>query len=236
MSVDEFLGTRRDLVPIGKALIAISLLVYEQEGHLYRGNCNPSWLQVLSARLDAPVNEWGRNRLSIITFNYDRVVEYFLHSSLVYRFHISNDEATALLRSAVRVLHLHGQLGNFHGLGDGEPRQFGPQLTAPLIKIAAEGIRIIHEGDPESAAFVEARGLLSSAHEVVFMGFGYGVTNMSRLQLGTILHGKRVLGSSIKMNQVERAQATARAGSHLRLAVRHESLTDFLRENTVLAG
>jgi len=236
MSVDEFLATRPDLVNLGKAVIAASLMPFEQDGYVYNSKVMPSWLQVLCQRLNAKSAEWESNRLSIVTFNYDRVVEYALVTSLISRFNLSEEAAAEFLKKTVKIIHVHGQMGSLHGIGEGSPRAFNSNVTAHLLKIAAEGIKIVHEGKDGDTAFVTAREFLAAATEIVLMGFGYGETNMNRLRLMSIAKTKTIIGSSIGMTPRERVVAKRIAENNLALDDESQNLTMFLRSQPVLGN
>ena len=76
-SVDAFLEWRPDFLAIGKLAIAYCLLPFEDESKLFTppGNRGGDWYQYLSVKLNASFEDFGSNKLSIITFNYDRSLE-----------------------------------------------------------------------------------------------------------------------------------------------------------------
>jgi hypothetical protein len=233
LSVDEFLATRPDLVGIGKGAIACALIPFEQWDQVNTLD-GAGWLQILATRMVASPETWHQNRLSIVTFNYDRVVEYFLCSALASRFRLTNAAALELMNRTVRIIHVHGKLGEFGHRDSDKHRTFESAVTASRVFVGAAGIKIIHEGAPGDQEFVEARQLISQAAEVVFMGFGYGRTNVERLKLDETLIGKSVLGSSVGMTARQRENANKAAGGHLALDPRGFGLSEFLNEHAVL--
>ncbi len=237
LSVDVFLANRPDLVPIGKALIAASLIPYELPHGVLRNGPRPSWLQILLERLPESPSEWPKCGLSIVTFNYDRVIEYFLFTALVNGHRQSVDEATNILRN-IDIVHVHGALGAFPGLGDSaDTRPFDSGVSAGSVHMAAKGIKIIHEGRDDDEGVVLARELIEAAYEVVFLGFGYGAVNMRRLGIPKSTKDKRLRGSAIGMTPREIAIATKRfAGAPLDFQpdASAPSLTAFLRNSGAL--
>src|SRR5688572_25502296 len=67
-SVDRLLEHRADLVQIGKAAIAWTLNQLENPGKLHGGG----WYPHLFKHLDCGADSFHDNRLSVVTFNYDR--------------------------------------------------------------------------------------------------------------------------------------------------------------------
>lgn len=92
-SVDAFLEYRGDFVDIGKAAIACELLPFEKTGRLFgdwiKKRANPdnkegNWYDYLFEVFADGVSfdTFDRNKLSIITFNYDRSIEHYLFTCL----------------------------------------------------------------------------------------------------------------------------------------------------------
>src|ERR1700742_4305796 len=90
-SVDAFLEHRTEFLPIGKAATAAILVGYEHPWHLFRYD-NNNWLRYLYNNLNTSFDDFGSNRLAIVTFNYDRTVEHFFFTSLKNTYGRSDDE------------------------------------------------------------------------------------------------------------------------------------------------
>ena len=89
-SIDVFLRDNPDLAEVGKALIAVHLILLEQQKYLYSTQIDDHWVKYLVEILLrdwSPGNGMSFNRLKIITFNYDRSFEYMLYNAF---FHASN--------------------------------------------------------------------------------------------------------------------------------------------------
>src|SRR5687767_3207796 len=78
-SIDAFLEHRKDLVDLGKKLIALTLIPFENSASLFR--FQNSWLRYMFSKLNSSFDDFQNNQLSIITFNYDRCVEHFLFTA-----------------------------------------------------------------------------------------------------------------------------------------------------------
>ena len=70
-----------------------------------------------------------------------------------------------------------------------------------------ENIRILHEdiNDGPEGDFARAKGLLTDAEQIRFMGFGFGKTNIERLGLRT-MEPRRAKATCIGMTNRERAE------------------------------
>ena len=85
-SVDLFLENRKDFEEIGKLAIAATLIPYEDYKAFLPTN-KPRWYETLF-HLMVEGGRFEDNKLSVITFNYDRSLEAFLFLALqnLYRF------------------------------------------------------------------------------------------------------------------------------------------------------
>ncbi len=184
-SIDAYLEGKRKYERIGKLVIAYLLIKRESEDTLYHVESEADWYQHLieEMMLTESFDGFRNNKLSILTYNYDRSLEYYLFKML-QQFDKSDDECREAMEE-IPILHLHGQIGllpQLHGEGRGynDIDRYDPDK----LQLAAEGIRIVHEESlDEDLIFIKARKLLSEAHLVIFLGFGYLAKNVVRLTL-----------------------------------------------------
>jgi hypothetical protein len=73
-SVDAFLEHQPEFVEMGKAAIVSALVPYEQVNQpLMIGD----WYRYLFNEMNTSFEDFDKNKLSVITYNYDRSLEYF---------------------------------------------------------------------------------------------------------------------------------------------------------------
>jgi hypothetical protein len=191
-SIDAMLETRPTLMDAGKAFMARWLLQCERN---YRDRPHAvddairvrRWHEMLWGACDLrSLDAFRKTPLTLVTYNYDRLVEFSLVHSLRARFDAPLADCAAAL-DCIGPIHVHGQLGT---LPDFAPRN---DMTIPFgggaanfegdCITAARGIKIVHEPRPRDEPFVRARDAIKSADRVIFLGFGYGRTNVERLLL-----------------------------------------------------
>ncbi len=78
-TVDRFLAHHTDFVNVGKLAIASILIAREAASNLSPQKDN--WYGYLWSRLETDWDDFSKNKLKIITFNYDRSLEQFLLQS-----------------------------------------------------------------------------------------------------------------------------------------------------------
>lgn len=195
-SVDAFLENRgKEFMDIGKAAIAAELIPVENHKALMSRDRELWYEFFYSTPLSGGTIRAGI--LSVITFNYDRSFETYLHTAIKKSFGHDDDQAWAKL-AGIPIVHVYGQLGQLTGATRARP--YSPELNAESVKVATQGIKIMHEGEEDSDEFSRARALLQEAEEIAFLGFGYHEMNTSRLrtrQLGE----RRLHGTAFELGQ-----------------------------------
>ena len=88
LSIDRFLAFNPEFDDIGRFMIAAILLSCERTPHL-KGD----WYQILFNELTTEGPDIPVDLLSVVTFNYDRSLEWYLFRSFRAAFHFSDDEA-----------------------------------------------------------------------------------------------------------------------------------------------
>lgn len=197
-SVDAFLEHRREFVDIGKALMAIELIKYENKDALYPENGN--WYQFIYNKLNASYEEFHKNNIAVITFNYDRSFEYCLQTYIQNDYDKTASEAAEAL-SSVPIIHLHGLLGDLSENDGVGARVYSGITTPDTIDTCVDKIKIIFEEISEDDdEFNKARDLISEAEIVWFLGFGYDERNLIRLKIPQSLkRPQQVLGTTYNL-------------------------------------
>jgi hypothetical protein len=193
-SVDAFLEHRLEFLRVGKTASACALLPCEIEDRLFAGG-QQSWYEYFFNKLNARFDEFDKNSVSILTFNYDRSLEHYLITTLKNAYGKPLDECAAML-SSLPIVHLYGQLGELPTLGTGGIN-YGASLTPDTLLKSAKGIQIIHEDVTGKPQFQRAHNLLRDSERICFVGFGYDRINLSRLTGYKPSPNQEVFGSAM---------------------------------------
>ncbi|MDR3626838.1 MAG: SIR2 family protein [Ignavibacteriaceae bacterium] len=206
-SIDLFLNRHRSIPffsELGKKAIILSLLDSEKESLVYftrrnnAGNWYSSIFQYMLNGLENPdsYKQFGDNKITFITFNYDRSLEYYLHYSLSKNFSETlkdeNKEAYKEVINKINIIHVYGQLGplpwqnkmsaspisstRIESLGYGETT-----IDYDYLNLLTEYIQTIPEriSIPKGDPIWEA---LAYAEHIFFLGFSFGEENMNMLK------------------------------------------------------
>jgi len=210
-SIDTLLEYRTEFAEVGKAAIAYVMIPQEKDVVLSPRE-KQRWYEYLFQRMldQARVaDDFAKNQLAIVTFNYDRSLEFFLFQALRNMYNI--DEAkTVEIMKAIPIIHIYGKLGE-PSFMDSNGRRYGTPVNYDEIRKCVDGIKIISERDSHSSECQEARELLKHAERICFLGFSYDATNLKRI-LPSKVKG-RIYGTTYEMGNAEvlRAEELLRA-------------------------
>jgi hypothetical protein len=180
-SIDEFLEKNPDYIDLGKLLIVRCLKQYEDVEELFPAKKSGWYHYLASSLLTDDPNEIPNVPLTIISFNYDRSLEAYLHEVVANRYRMSRAEAWKIVKR-LKIIHPHGVLGAYPEIPYKKTEIEGSALLAKL----ASGIRVIHElGDAKPTAFCSpqfraANQALRNAERIFFLGFGFHEANLRR--------------------------------------------------------
>ena len=202
-SIDAFLEVRQEYEELGKAIIALWIANYENQSDLYNLENNENWYQYLFELIirGSDVGEFKKKRLSFVTFNYDRSLEFALFNAIKQSLPRKKDEEAYDVFQQVDIIHLHGKIGEpllSSSFGEVNGRAY-KQISSPReLMVAKDGIRIIYEDISKDPQFERAHKLMSEAQSIAFLGFSYHPTNVSRLGMKEILSSPKTLAGTAK--------------------------------------
>ena len=205
-SIDAFLETVPEFSEMGKFLLAKEIKRHENLNSLFPP-ANSGWYQHLFNSLldNNHPSGFASSRLSIITFNYDRSIEAYLHQSLMARFDMSTDDASDFLLQ-VSIVHVHGLLGPYPEI------PYASGCPTDMLYEISQQIKIIHEVEDQdegfcSVEFEQAHEILSESARIIFLGFGFHPDNVRRFQFFSSenLEGREVFATARGMGPVDLA-------------------------------
>jgi hypothetical protein len=151
------------------------------------------------------------DNVSVINFNYDRALEYFLVEALRTYYDLSEEDAERVLLN-LRILHPYGTVGPWHEGTDHLP--FGEVVPDPgnLLHLAKR-IRTYTETSQHAE---DVKKLVSNARTIIFLGFGYIEENLELLgpdqpSRSTV----KIYGTAYKISEHDRAIIEWRLGRFL---------------------
>lgn len=218
ISIDAFLSRRSEFVEIGKLAIA-GIICNHERTHSFPPINVDDWYSHLWNKLVFDVNaleDLKKNDIKIITFNYDRSLEFFLLTSIMNTFNVGFDVALQSL-SYLPIIHFYGQLGEL-SLIKNHPNShisYRSTLNSRALNIATKSIHIIPEARHDSDRHNLISEWFRTTHNICFLGFGFDKMNIARLGLketleshfGSEAHHLSVMASTLELTDAEVNQA-----------------------------
>ncbi len=200
-SLDAFVETRREFLGECKLAIAATLIPLEQDRILFETaktgpNETGDWYRYLSNRLHDNIGIGRKGRLTILTYNYDRSIEHYLHVTLCNALGLDELKSHTEMEG-LEIVHLHGSLGALpwqNNSGEVYSREYTSSCDFEAVKKAADQIKIIHENQDDTLEYLLALERLSQAERICFFGFGFHRTNVRRLTKNKWHHASKRFG------------------------------------------
>jgi hypothetical protein len=230
-SVDSFLEYRHEFLKIGKMAIARALIPFENESTLLDNKpSRNNWYEHLFSKMICSFEEFDKNKLSIVTFNYDRSIEHYLFMGMKNKYN-KNYEECANKCKKIPIVHLHGQLGYlpWQTIDSEKVRQYGENVSERFaVRQASNQIKIVSEKIDDDPEFNYAYQLIEKAEVVYFLGFGYNDDNLRRLRIKKKKSGQNILGSSYLLGDAEIGEIKTK-WKYLKLVDSKHDVLGFLR-------
>ncbi|MBN2211361.1 MAG: hypothetical protein JW709_08200 [Sedimentisphaerales bacterium] len=196
VSIDQFIEHRgEEYYDLGRQAIAIALLRLENETRLFRQDARVrfsnsdeshanSWYQFLWSRMIRPkfsFDDFDQNKISFITFNYDRSLEHFLFEALKWNSGKTNEECATKLEK-IDIVHVYGSLGPLPWQDKENGIPYQSQWHEAYRKSYAN-IDLMRSDNSLNNHFEKAHRLLAQAERIYILGFGFDPINLARLEL-----------------------------------------------------
>jgi len=203
-SIDLFLSRNPNYSDIGKIAIVMGILEAEEQSVFREDVEEPifDWYSYLFHRmtkdliLSDGIKGFGANKVSFVTFNYDRSLEHFFMESLVNSF----GEAGAVHLSELRkieIIHVYGKVDQLPWeISDKKtPTPYRGDYSYDMVERMAGNIKTIHEISNQKNEKIER--LIASANRNFFLGFGYAEENLHAIGIPKLLDGmQKIYGTA----------------------------------------
>lgn len=213
VSIDAFIHRFPDdlyISLVGKMLIALEIAKAERDSSMWPNNWNTlaqgvgtkllndhqtelinpddtwigSFFRILCDGVSDPT-KLGEN-ITIICFNYDRCIEYYLRRQIAAAYRIPLAEAHEIVMR-MNIIHPYGTLGeltlNDSGYGEGL-LSFGAEMDQNIrLEEIAKNIRTYTEQTHDITRTLKIHNAIGKSNVLVFLGFGFNNQNLDLLRV-----------------------------------------------------
>lgn len=196
-SIDNFIHNHRDNEKIalcGKLAIVRSILHAEKNSHLYFRHYELAKLPSIFINIEKTwykpffnlvTNGCDKNSLSkrfekitIISFNYDRCIEHFIYFALQNYYDISPADAASLVK-IIKIFHPYGCVGSLPWQNQIASIAFGSEPGPSQLLTLSEQIKTFtEETDQNSKEVNNIKASIADTDILVFLGFAFHKLNL----------------------------------------------------------
>lgn len=181
MPIDQYISQQNlstKFEKIAKHAIILGLLEYELESVL-EGN----WLEELFRQMTLDLHyqdgykEINNNKITFITFNYDRTIDHFLFKRIKEQYGV-NDSKSQTTLEGINTIHVYGKIANLLWQSYDPMLNYGGEGSRPIGDYSfelSENIDLIREENNvrELKTYRKIRKRLKNAERLYILGFGY---------------------------------------------------------------
>ena len=235
LSVDAFIERNPRYEGTGAMAIAHCLITYEDHERLFPKRGTDNLYQYIFQCLGADFPTFLDNRLSFITFNYDRSLEHYLYTALEYSNIGMNgvqlQQTLTRVMSGLKIVHVYGNIAPLPWQPGDPKRRYDTANDYGNTCMAAGYLRVMNSKRKGGQEIEVARNFLGDAERVCFLGFGYHKENIDLLGTEGNPWGRELYGTSLGLpvTEVERMESSLPGIQHAPM-----DALSFLREHRIL--
>ncbi len=234
---DLWIQENKEFKDLAKAAIAAALIPFERDEAIREPNHpRKHWYrflfqQMLGENADGGLGfQFSAHNLVILTFNYDRSLEYYFLNQLQKTY---GKQALAFWYD-LNIRHVYGLLGKPDFVGpDPNCRPFNPNVTKDAIRTCMNNMIMVTETRRPDDEYLLIKSF-READLVCFLGFGYAPQNINMLIPNRqILGNKAVYGSAYHLPEAKRREVTEQIPG-IRLCDWDQDVLTVLERNRIL--
>lgn len=214
VSIDALIHRHSDIEEVanmGKLLIALEISKAERESNMHRSQiethknvetwktADDTWIGSFARILFDGVTDYreiGKN-ISIICFNYDRCIEYYLIDAIASAFQVPISKAHEIVMG-MNIIHPYGTLGNLPN-SPAHPEagalEFGVNIFTEVdwLLLAKKNIRTYTQRTHDTKTVRAIHDAMEECRVLVFLGFGFNSQNLDLLRVVAPIQEKTYL-------------------------------------------
>jgi|LSQX01.1.fsa_nt_gb hypothetical protein len=205
-SIDIFIANNPEYADFSKSLIA--KIIGEREQKAMEKLFDESWLKYIWFKMiEGCLNIedfLNNNNAKFLTFNYDRMLEFFFSMSTMNFFNKETSGMNSVkIFETIPIVHVFGKVGNLPWEDSVKYRLYkdtpGEYLTWEEV---GKELRTIYE-TKENERHEEIIEMINDSDEIYFLGFGYNTFNLELLDIDNWADKKYISGSRYEISRSE---------------------------------
>lgn len=208
ITIDEFITINKEEEDLGKKIIAFQILSSELSSQFNEKTVEKEsdWYKYLWKELRVGVIPLGkiedflRNKVSFITFNYDRSLEYYLYKSLFNAYGSKKD--VAIILNQIPIIHINGKLNNLYWENQELFKEYKQDFSYNELITCSKNLNVLY--DRRENGNKKAIELINNANQVFILGFGFADENLKSIGLPESFNNhQKIYCTAYKLTQNE---------------------------------
>lgn len=208
-SIDLFLARNRQFAEIGKKAIVFSILEAEKNSQFREDisdHESQDWYFYLFQKMTEDLidpesfEDFDGNKVTFITFNYDRSLEHFLYESFSNSFSEAPRDKIVSQLNKIQIFHVYGVVDKLPWQGG--TMKYRDDFSLESVNEMQNNIRLIQERMGRNSRAMEVA--MKNASRFYFLGFGYAEENVDILGIRDIFNDdQNIYGTALGLTQKE---------------------------------
>lgn len=224
-SIDLFLSRTTEInFKVGINILVKQILLYEANSKkfldFHKRDRKDDWLIYLFNKIithDTTIDnlQFKLKKLpKIITFNYDRLIEFNFETFLIADFAKNDDDKEKIkkmLREELDIVHVYGKIGNLDWGFNDNVLPYGSALPFEEVNKFEENIKLMYQ-DRKNIKNKNFKKLFEENKVIVFLGFAFDDFNIETLDLENmdLDKQKRIYGTIFEYNENEKTELSGK--------------------------
>jgi len=193
ISIDLFLSRNPQFSSLGKEAIITNIIDSESRNKLHKGiKFEENWyLSIFTFMMEGLSKQdsykaFAMNKITFLTFNYDRSLEHYLYLSFRHSFPTISQSEIDKIMNQIKIIHIYGKTGRLPWQNEYNTGElildYGHGIDFYRLQAMIKNIKTIEEREPiieETPVYNE----FMRARKVFFLGFSFADENMDVLQI-----------------------------------------------------
>lgn len=212
ISIDKYININKRFEEIGIKAIASAIIKREKKENLpiYKRKIEDNWYNYLFQKMIEGLNtayellKIYKNKITFVTFNYDRSLEQYLYLNLhglLKNSGIPSSEITQCIKK-IDIIHVYGQVGLLPWQAESGQENlalgYGNYFRSAYenAERVSSLIDVMYSKREKTEEIANIQEKIRLADKILFLGFGFDDDNMKILGFPINISGKKISGTA----------------------------------------
>jgi len=202
-SFDDWISLNSNKSKVLKMIMAHAMIIAESKSNIHECDDKDNYLKTIWLKVIDGVNsyeDYFKNNVSFVTFNYDRSIEYYLWENINSSFGDCTDGQKIEMFEHIKIFHVYGSIPFYVDSYENtqlrdylafENKSYIDQNYFDLLCDISYKLRIV----PDLKTDLFSHVVFDSCNKIIILGFGFDKNNVSLLNLNSSNHSGNIIST-----------------------------------------